>query len=292
MDRSPDKCASDPNINRIGDGAAELTSRSIRLTKRRREPDLEPQLEKLKEEMKLMITDLLSVQSTELKKISPTLIEIQQTNKHIEETVDFLTTQNEELKRKIEQLEGQAKKDREYIVLLEDKMENMQRSSCKTSLEIKNVPKSSNETKDHLIGMVLNLAKTTECNISVTDIRDIYRIKSKKDQSNTPIIVETSSTFKKIDLLQKCKLLNSKRKEKLCAKHLGLTNNPDSPVYISEQLTPKGSRLFFLARDLAKSRGYKFCWTSYGRVYVRKNENSAVILISDERQVHGLLSGK
>lgn len=268
------------------------TSIGVASVEVRKEHELEYQLEKFREEIKSMISDLMSTQSMELKRITPTLMDIQQSNRHIEESMNFLTAQNEELKRKIEQMEGQARKDGEYILLLEDRLEDSLRSYRKTSLEIKNVPKSNNETGDHLVNMVLNLAKITECKFSVTDIKDIYRIKTKKDQSYAPIIVETVSTLKKNDLLQKCKLLNSKRKEKLCAKHLGITHKPDSPVYISEHLTPKGSRLFFLARDLAKSRGYKFCWTRYGLVYVRKDENSAIILIRNEGQVHTLLSGK
>lgn len=272
--------------------STELAPVDTGLTHRRTENDLELQMEKFRKEIKSMIADLLSTQSLELKRITPTLMDIQQSNKHIEVSVDFLTSQNEELKKKIEQLDVQSKKDREYILLLEDKLEDMQRGSRKTSFEIKNVPKPNNETKDHLINMVLNLAKNTECNISVTDIRDIYRIKNRKDQINTAVIVETASTIMKNDLLQKCKLFNRKQREKLCAKHLGIMCKPDSPIYISEHLTPKGSRLFFLARDLAKSRGYKFCWTSYGHVYVRKDENSAIILIKNEGQVHTLVSEK
>lgn len=80
-----------------------------------------------------MITDLLPTQSIERNKITPTLMDIQQSNKHIEDYVDFLTSQNEEQKKKIEHLDEQAKKDRKYILLLEHILEDMQRDSRKTS---------------------------------------------------------------------------------------------------------------------------------------------------------------
>lgn len=49
------------------------------------------------------------------------------------------------------------------------------------------------------------------------------------------------------------------------------------------------ARLFFLARDLAKSKIYKYCWTSFGRVFVRKDDTSKIVCIQSEAQVHRLL---
>lgn len=66
----------------------------------RKEHELEYQLEKFREEIKSMISDLMSTQSMELKRITPTLMDIQQSNRHIEESMNFLTAQNEELKKK------------------------------------------------------------------------------------------------------------------------------------------------------------------------------------------------
>lgn len=74
-------------------------------------------------------------------------------------------------------------------------------------------------------------------------------------------------------------------RSKLQAKHLGFTTNEDDPVFVSEQLTAKGSRLFFLARDLVKSSKFKFCWTAFGKVFVRKDETSKIILIQSEAQI-------
>ncbi|CAK1598136.1 unnamed protein product [Parnassius mnemosyne] len=88
------------------------------------------------------------------------------------------------------------------------------------------------------------------------------------------------------------KSFNIKHKCKLCAKHLGFKTQEDTPIFLSEHLTPKGARLHFLARDLAKSKNYKFCWTAYGKVYVRENENSPIIMIRNESQVHQLLGSQ
>ncbi|KAJ8730196.1 hypothetical protein PYW07_017234 [Mythimna separata] len=259
---------------------------ALRGGRRRREDELE----ELKEDMINIIKSMLLVQENELKKITPTLMEIKRTNSNIESSVAYLTAQNEELKKKMEQMECQAKKDKEYITILEEKVEDLQRGSRKSNLEIKNVPKKLQETKEDLINMVLCLTKNINCEIAKRDIKDIYRIKGKRQgATNTPIIVEISSSLLKTDILKMCKAHNVKQKVKLCAKHLGFKNNEDTPIFVSEQLTAKGARLHFLARDLVKSKGYKYCWTAYGKIYVRKNDESPTYIIKSEAQIQALM---
>lgn len=256
--------------------------------KRSREDFETDRLEDFKQEMKEMFPSLMQAQQNELKKINPTLVEIKKTNENIESTMSFLAEQNEEFRKKIEQLECQNKKDSEYITILEDRI------SQKKNFEIKNVPQMQpKETKENLLSMVMNLSKSIECEITERDISDIYRVKGKKEgMSNAPIVVEISSTRLKASFLKQCQAHNAKKKneEKLRTKHLGFKTNGNIPVFISEQLTPKGARLFFLARGIAKDKAYKFCWTSFGRVYLRKTDISPIILIKNETQAHKLLN--
>lgn len=283
------KSLSDPNVAEVGNDRTPPNYISVR-SKRMREEDLPTEFCKFKEEMKEMFKSFMTAQKTELKVITANLKEIQQTNFNIEASVARLSTQNEEFQRKIESLELQAKKDREYIAILEDTVEDLQRSSRKSCIELKNVPRAPKETSDDLINMVLCLSKKIGLDLVTKDIKDIHRVQGKKvGTNNTPIIVELGSSIIKSDMLRKTKSYNIKNKTKLQAKHLGLTSNEDTPVFISEQLTAKGARLFFLARDLAKTNKYKFCWTAFGRVFVKKDENSRAIIIKSEAQVHQLL---
>lgn len=257
--------------------------------KRKREEVLPSELSIFREEMVDTIKKLFSAQEKELKKIVPTLKDIQETNHNIEKTIAFLTAQNEEYKGKIQKLESQAKEDRNYIITLEEKLEDIQRVSRKTNFEIKNVPKKVNETKEDLIEMVTCLSKCVGSSLETTHIKDIYRVRGKKEgATNTPIVVETSSTIVKTDLLKMCKSHNIRHKTKLCAKNLGFRTSEDTPVFISDHLTPKGARLYFLARELAKTKSYRFCWTSFGNVFVRRDEKSPIITLKNEAQIQHL----
>lgn len=242
-------------------------------------------------DIKTFISRLMADQKKEIKNIVQVLTEVKQTNTNIESSIAFLSAQNNELQKKIEQLEGQSKRDREYITVLENKIEDMEMSSRKANFQLKNVPKVTGETKEDLIEMVICLSSNVDCKIEKKDIKDIYRVNSKKlGENNTPIVVETSSTIVKNDFLKMCKHFNIRNNNhKLAAKHVGCRTKPDMPIFVSEQLTIKGSRLYFLARDLAKTKNYKFCWTAYGKVYVKKDEKASKIAIKSEAQIQQLM---
>lgn len=91
-------------------------------------------------------------------------------------------------------------------------------------------------------------------------------------------------------MLKSCKQYNVKQKQRLCAKHLGLSSSEDTPIFVTEQLTAKMARLHFLARELVKSKQFKYCWTNYGRIYLRKDDNSRIINITNELQLKDLSS--
>ncbi|XP_062532855.1 uncharacterized protein LOC134201635 [Bombyx mori] len=240
--------------------------------------------------MRALIASLMTPQKSEIEKIHSTLQEIKTCNNSIEKALSSLTAQYEELQMNFKQFEVQAKKDRDCIATLEDRIEDLQRASRKTNLELKNVPKLTKETKEDLIEMTVNLSKVIDCKIEKNDITDIYRVQNKRSKvNNSSIVVELASTIKKTDFLKQVKAFNIRHKEKICAKHLGYKKEEYMPVFVSEQLTAKAARLHFLARDLAKSKKFKYCWTAYGRVYIRRDENSPIIPIKAESQVNNLM---
>lgn len=254
--------------------------------KTKRDDDVSTELISFKEDMRAMIASMMETQLTEIRKNNDALKEIQQTNRNIESAVEFLSAQNDEFRKKIEKLENQSKEDKKCIVILEDKIEELLKNGRKSNFEIKNAPKTKDETKNDLIDMVVCLSKSIECPISKTDIKDIYRVRGKKDSNqNSPIIVETSSVLLKNETLRKCKNFNIKNGGKLRAKHLGLRISEETPIYVSEHLTPKAARLFFLARELKRQKQYKYCWTSYGNVYLRMDDNAAVIQVTNEAHI-------
>lgn len=292
--------SSDPSLNRIINknvGFPTLDDNITQRNKRPREEDPSPsQLSVFKDEIKELISTLIiaqNKQNKELSSITSKLQELTESNAKIEASVSFLAAQNEEYRGKIALLEKQAQLDQEYIGILEEKVEDLHRTSRKTCLEIKNVPKKAHETREDLIQMVINLSKSVHLDMEDRDINDIHRLKPRGDGEKKPaIILELRSAIVRSDFLKKVKDFNLKNKTRLQANHLGFTSHEDTPIFITEHLTPKGARLFFLARDLKKAQKVKYCWTSMGKVLVRKDDTTKIIHIQHEAQVQQLMQEK
>lgn len=281
MHQSPAKSNSESNLRHNTSSAQSPPPASFVSTraKRTRSDDLHVDFSKFKDEMKDMFASWMTQQTKETTKISSSL-------KTIEEATNFLSSQFEELKIRVIETEKDRQKDKEHIILLENKIEDLEKSQRKCSLELKNVPRIEKETKTCLLNMVTQLASTLKIDIKHSDIKDIYRTSSKLQ--NRPIIVELLTYTQKTNILSTAKKYNMQNKNnKLNSSHLGL-KCPNTPIYLCDHLTQKGNRLFYLARELTRAKKYKFCWTSLGDVLVRKDETSPIIKIISESQIINL----
>lgn len=231
--------------------------------------------------MQQMINKLAEDQEKRFNDLLSSIQIIANQNAELTSSVTLLSDKYDEFLQKISTLEAEKKEDRKLIKQLEDKLENIERKSRETGIELRCVPTSQNETKQDLCEIVKSLGSTLNVEIKSSDIKDIYRLKS-KDSSN-PIVTELNSVLLKEAIIKNARSFNkSKPKgQKLNTTHINL-KAPPTPVYVSETLTYKAQRLFFLARSFQKNHKYEFCWTARGVVYLRKDEKSPLIKILDE----------
>lgn len=283
---SPTKSGSDSNLPLLED----VTTDPIHGYKRRRVNDskisIQNELKAFKEDIKNLLDCWKSDQDKRLLCIEKTLNEIKLSNIEIEKSMEFISNQYEEMSQKVTALETQCMKQEHIIDQLKDEVENLNRNAKITSIELRNAPCDLHETKQDLLKYIIKLCENMKLELNPTDIKDIYRIPG-KPEANKPIIVSMSTVSIKQNVLKAAKTYNTRnRNNKLNAKDLGLQQT--SPIYLSEHLTAKGNRLYFLARDLAKNNNYKYCWSSGGKVFVRKNEGMPAILIKSEEQILSL----
>lgn len=106
-------------------------------------------------------------------------------------------------------------------------------------------------------------------------------------------MVEFTTVLKRDSLLSALKKFNKGRNgsDKLNTGHLHI-KGPTNPIFVSESLTFKTKKLFHMARECAKSRGYSYCWTSNGVVYLRKKDNMPQIRIANESDLNNLVDPK
>lgn len=184
---SPNKAYSESDMTSVGQDDKTPPSYVATRTKRKRNEDLD--FDAFKEEIKSMIESFIQKQETESVSVGPSLREIRQSISNIESSMSLLSAQNEDLKKKLNLVEAQSKKDHDYISLLEDKLEEMNRETRKSHIEIRNVPSKPKETQEDLLNLTVELSKTVNCpEFSKNMVKDIFRVK-RKDNDKT-IVVE------------------------------------------------------------------------------------------------------
>lgn len=241
--------------------------------KRKRELiDTDAVLDGFMSEMKKMISDFQSQQDSKYEKLFAAVEDFRA-------AVDFLVQKNESLQSQVNKLETERTASMQYIVSLENKVDSFERSARSTCIEIRNLPSFQPETKSTLVDRVIQIGGALNVPLQATEVKDIFRINS-KDQAHKTVIVDFTSVLLKERFISKYKKSN-KENNKLTTEKLRIAG-PPRPIFVSENLTAKLKKLFFLAREHAKANDFKFCWASNGKIYLRKREGGPLVRVNTE----------
>lgn len=241
-------------------------------------------------DMKKMFSSAAEAQNHKFNTLHSSIEEIKQQNSGITQSMEFMSAKYDEVLAKLEHSEKERKKHLEYITVLENRVEQLERVARKSSIEIRNIPKHDHEHKEDLIKIVKNIGMSINVEIHDTDVKDIFRYNS-KSSTKMPIVVEFSTVIKKEILLDTVKKLKQESKTYLSTTHAKI-DGPKEPIYISESLTAEIKKLFARARTFANDNNYKYCWTSHGFVYLRKEEGAKAIRLSKEEDLNKLTPTK
>lgn len=239
-------------------------------------------------DIKSMFSEIKQQQDDKLEAISNTLLTIMSQNLDIQKSVEVMSNKHEQLLSKISDLETENKEYKHQMSIMESKIEILEKNAHCTSLEIRNLPKQKEENKGFLIDIVKNLVSTldTDNPIQQTEIKDIYR------PNPRTLIINFTTAIRKESLLTGYKTYNKQKRANkeplLHSQHIGLDGTP-SPIYLSERLTSKARRLFYVARENVRNNKLVASWTSYGKVFIKINEDSNPIPINDERDLQKLV---
>ncbi|KOB73701.1 Zinc finger DNA binding protein [Operophtera brumata] len=199
-----------------------------------------------------------------------------------------MTSQYGDLLARVSSLEKDNIEYKERVSTLENKLELLDKHACGSTIEIRNIPKQINKSKQVITKIVkdIGLALNLEAPIQDAEVRDIHRSKSEA------IVVEFTCVSKKESIVAGYKKLNKDRRENK-EQQLNTTqiNLPEPPrvIYISEFLTLKARHLFYIARESVKNKKLLAAWTSYGKVLVKKEEGATPVRIDEEEDLFKLV---
>ncbi|CAG9790386.1 unnamed protein product [Diatraea saccharalis] len=223
-------------------------------------------------EIKRLFDELRTQQEQKFESLNSAINVVITQNQEIGKTMEFMSKQYDDLLLKITNLEKENINYKKKVELLENKIDMLEKNTHNSTVEIRNIPLQKNETRQIISQIVKDIGCAVSLSTPIQDleIRDIYRTKAET------IVVDFSTTQRKESLMLNLKKLNkSKRSNKepmLNTLNIKLSG-PNKTIYISEYLTHKARRLFFLARENVKMKKLAAAWSSYGKIYVKKQED-------------------
>lgn len=213
------------------------------------------------------------MEEVDLKQLVKDIGEIKKTVTSTDSKLDTLTEkingierENEELKKKVEQLTIQN-------ITLSKNMNNLEQYSRKDNVIINGIPQMQNENVYEWVKLVADKLDVT---LYEYDISTAHRLPARGDNI-PPIVVRLNNRDKK------SKLISSSRRIKLHGKDLNL--NPAVPIFVGEHLTLQSMAILKKANEL-KRKGLIFnAWCIDGKIFIRVNDKDAAVRIDEESQL-------
>ncbi|CAG9786380.1 unnamed protein product [Diatraea saccharalis] len=238
-------------------------------------------------ELKEMLMDLKLQQNEKFSSFQNDILSIGQQYSEIQKSLEFMSAKYDDVLVKLDKVQQENKDYKTRIHMLENKIDLLECSSRTATMELRNLPLLKTENKTTLSAIVCKLSEVINQPVQVNQIRDIYRVKS-QSQKISPIIVEFINVCTKENMIRSAISYNKCNKEhKLNSSNL-LIDGPPRPIYLTDSLSSKNRRLYFLSREFARKHGCVGCWTSYGKVYLKIKEDMPPIRIKHEEDLEKL----
>ena len=221
----------------------------------------------------------------------------------LEKSVDFLSNSYDALNKKfqaLEQEQGTTKQENTITTRylnnatndlnqLKKDLNEMEQYIRRECLEIRGVPTGEDEDTNEIIRKIADLVDVDidEDDISISHRLPIPSSKpgtNKRPESRDPPIIVRFVRREVRDELYKSrtKLRNKTTQD------IGIERHRAQKIFIAESLTRRNHQLLNLCLQKKRELNYKFLWTKYGKVLMRKDGSSPVISIATDKDLDKL----
>ena len=182
--------------------------------------------------------------------------------------------ENKEIASENRSLKAELLKSVKELKALKESQNDLEQYSRRDCVEIRGIPsKDKHEKTNYIVKQVGDMigVEVREKDISVNHRLSTskWALKGGKKTDPATIIVK----FLRRDVKYKF-YRASKELKNLTTKDLGYSAT--NKIYITESLTQENKGLFKECLQFKKNQGFKFIWTSGGRIFLRKVEDSSV----------------
>lgn len=161
---------------------------------------------------------------------------------------------------------------------LKGEVEAMEQWSRLSNVEIRGVPFKKDE---NLFMVVENIGKVTGYQIQRSQLNYVSRVPTFSKDKN--IVVSFINRYVKEDFIASARSF-----KELKASDIGFGNSVQR-VFVNDHLTPASKNLLSKAKQKASDLGYSYKWVKYGKIHIRKNDTSPVIIISKDSDLNKIV---
>ncbi|KAI5644155.1 hypothetical protein NE865_03808 [Phthorimaea operculella] len=243
----------------------------------------------LKEKLTAMETRMMAKFKKDLKSA------VEELKKEFTQTTDFLAAEQKDMYAKISQSEEHIKclqtenhKLSKDLADIENRLRSMESVSRSYNVEVQALPENIHED---LLKIMSNICGILEVPLTGADIRGIRRVARMDSTDKRPrnVLVTLSSQLYRDKLITAFRSYNKAASEPLNTTQLNFTGERQN-LYIVEHLSQDMKKLYAETRKIAKKQlSYSYVWVKYGRIYVRKSDDCAAILIKTHNDLTKLL---
>ena len=185
--------------------------------------------------------------------------------------VKELHLENDNLRSSNTQLSEQVKRLEKSVLVSEGEVEQLKQYIRRDMLEIHGVPITEDENTNLIVQKVVELADPL-MTFEQSEISISHRLPSRQGQI-PPIIVK----FVRRDMRDKIYKMRRGLSSKT-ALHLGY--HLESRLFINESLTQQSRALLRAAKAFKRDHHYKFVWTKYGKILLKKEATPSSEVLS------------
>lgn len=248
------------------------------------------------DKLKLIITEIIKAELSKTvseisKSVSSSILnELSLLKKEVEDFKSSMNFMEEKFDSAVKDLTNNQKdvsvikKENEQILTtvdqLTEKINKLEQSARANNIEVQCVPETHNENPYDVIAQLGNAIGQ---DITGDKILHCTRV-AKADRSSTrprSIVAQLSSPRIRDNVLASVSKFNKSQantRDKLNTSHIGIAGDI-TPIYVVEHLSPVNKALHAAARRKAKDNNYKHVWVKNGFIFVRKTNDSNIILI-------------
>lgn len=180
----------------------------------------------------------------------------------------------EERVQVIEKSQTEVLQLKDRIASLENDLNEKSQWARLNNVEIKGVPLKD---KENLFDIVTKIGAKIMYPITKQNVNFLARVPSREDQVK-PIIVSFLNRYVKEDFVAAARAF-----KKLTLADIDIPGT--TSVYVNDHLTVQNKILLKKAKELKKDKDFDFVWVKNCKIFARKNQESKVILIKNEKDL-------